>query len=405
MRMHTPVLVVALFAPLLLSLPLSPPLPAQGTSRTLVKPEVEYREPFSQLTAVRELRDGRVVVVDFREKLVQLIDLKAQKSTKIGREGSGPGEYGLPMGLVGLPGDTSIIFDPMNTRYLTILPDGRTGATFRIEMAPRSGTGPAVGGPTVQTITAPRATDSQGRLYFEGPPLTMGPQGPVPSDSAAVMRYDRKTKRLDTLAFLQLPKNSATVQSISSGGQQNVNIRIGGPSPFPSRDGWTVLPDGSIAVARVKDYHVDIIAPNRTVTRGPAVPFSPVKIGDAEKQEYRDSRTSSNTVAIAMTNENGKVSTSAMAPPKAADPAEWPSVKPPFTATMVASPTGEIWVPRSRSAKDLAPRYDVFSKDGKLTGTVVFPPRTRVAALGSGGAIYTVRTDDDDLQYLQRFRR
>ncbi len=110
-------------------------------------------------------------------------------------------------------------------------------------------------------------------------------------------------------------------------------------------------------------------------------------------------------MSIAMTNDNGKVSTSAAPPPKATEPAEWPSVKPPFTAGVVASPTGEIWVPRSRTAKDVAPRYDVFSKDGKLTGTVVFPPKTRVAALGNGGAIYTVRTDQDDLQYLQRFRR
>ncbi len=311
------------------------------------------------------------------------------------------------MGLVGLPGDTSIIFDPINTRYLTILPDGKTGATFRLETAPpRSGNGREGGAPMVQTITAPRATDAQGRLYFEGAPLVMGPQGPVASDSAAVMRYDRKTKRMDTMTFVQLPKNTAKVESSGSGGQQNVNIRIGGPSPFPSRDNWTVLPDGSVAVARVKDYHVDIIAPNRAVTRGPAVPFAPVRIGDAEKQEYRDSQKSGgNSMALSMTNENGKVTTSAAAPPKAAEPAEWPTLKPPFTAGVVPSPTGEIWVPRSRTAKDLAPRYDVFSKEGKLTGTVVFPPKTRVAALGNGGTIYAVRTDDDDLQYLQRFRR
>lgn len=403
MRRSIPVCQVAFVSTLAFALPLQ----SQGTVRTLSKPEVEFRDPFTQLTAVRELRDGRVVVADFREKLIQLVDLKSQKATKIGREGSGPGEYGLPMGLVGLPGDTSIIFDPVNTRYLTILPDGKTGATFRLEMTPvRPGNGSELGAPAVQTITAPRATDAQGRLYFEGAPLVMGPQGPIASDSAAVMRYDRKTKRMDTMAFVQLPKNTAKVESSGSGGQQNVNIRIGAPSPFPSRDSWTVLPDGSVAVARVKDYHLDIIAPNRAMTRGLAVPFAAVRVGEAEKQEYRDSQKSGGTtMSIAMTNDNGKVSTSAAPPPKATEPAEWPSVKPPFTAGVVASPTGEIWVPRSRTAKDVAPRYDVFSKDGKLTGTVVFPPKTRVAALGNGGAIYTVRTDQDDLQYLQRFRR
>ena len=182
MRRSIPVCQVAFVSTLAFALPLQ----SQGTVRTLSKPEVEFRDPFTQLTAVRELRDGRVVVADFREKLIQLVDLKSQKATKIGREGSGPGEYGLPMGLVGLPGDTSIIFDPVNTRYLTILPDGKTGATFRLEMTPvRPGNGSELGAPAVQTITAPRATDAQGRLYFEGAPLVMGPQGPNASDSAA----------------------------------------------------------------------------------------------------------------------------------------------------------------------------------------------------------------------------
>ncbi|MBL0169211.1 MAG: hypothetical protein IPP90_00595 [Gemmatimonadaceae bacterium] len=386
-----------------------PSLQGQGTTRTLSKPEAEYAEPFSAIVAVRELRDGRVLVADTKDKTVQLVDLKAGKATKVGREGSGPGEYGLPMQLVGVPGDSSIIFDPLNSRYLTILPNGKPGSTFRLEDGapppkPSAGDGPG-GGRGVVTINAPRASDAQGRLYFEGSPLTFGPDGPVASDSAPVMRYDRKTWRYDTVTFVQLPKNSASVQSSNSGGSRNVQVRIGARTPFPARDAWTVLPNGSVVVVRVKDYHVEVIAPTRQVVRGPAVVFTPVKVGEAEKQEFRDSQKGSAALGITRSVENGKVTTGAAPAPPAEEPKEWPTTKPAFTQNGVfVTPAGEIWVLRSRAAKDETPRYDVFSAVGKQTGQVVLPRKTRLIGFGVAGAIYTVRSDEDDLQYLQRFR-
>ncbi|MEQ1693101.1 MAG: hypothetical protein ABMA00_17560 [Gemmatimonas sp.] len=393
---------------LLVSLPAM--LPAQVTTRTLSKPESEFAEPFSAIVGIRELRDGRVLVADNRDKVVQLVDLKAGKASKVGREGSGPGEYGLPMRLVGVPGDSSIIFDPLNSRYLTILPNGKPGSTFRLEdgaPAPKAASddGPGGGGRGIVSIMAPRAVDAQGHLYFEGSPISFGPNGPVASDSAPVMRYNRKTWRYDTLTFVQLPKNAASVETSGSGGQRNVQVRLGGRAPFPARDAWTVLPNGNLVVVRIKDYHVDIVSPTRQVTKGAAVAFSPVKVGEAEKKEYRDAQKSSPGVGITRSVENGKVTTGAAPMAPAEEPKEWPAVKPAFTENGVfASPSGEIWVARSRSAKDEIPRYDVFSSTGKLTGVVALPRKTRLIGFGNGGAIYTVRTDEDDLQYLQRFR-
>ena len=108
------------------------PVAAQQPTRTLAKPLAEYGEPFSQIAAIRELKDGRLLVVDSRDKLVQLVDLTAKTATKVGREGSGPGEYGLPTQLFALPGDSSVIFDPLNQRYLMVHPDGKPGASFRV---------------------------------------------------------------------------------------------------------------------------------------------------------------------------------------------------------------------------------------------------------------------------------
>src|SRR5688572_6907671 len=65
------------------------PAAAQPPLKTLAKPDAEYAEPFTQINGVRELKDGRVIVSDVREKTVQLVDLKTGSAQKIGREGSG----------------------------------------------------------------------------------------------------------------------------------------------------------------------------------------------------------------------------------------------------------------------------------------------------------------------------
>lgn len=389
----------------------APLLSAQPAPRALTKPDAEFGEPFSQVVGVRELRDGRLIVTDTRDKIVQVVDLKSGSATKVGREGSGPGEYGLPAQLFAFPGDSSAVFDPLNQRYLMVLPDGKPGATFRVgDDAPRSDA-PATGGRRVMIggmgLGMPRASDAKGSLYFEGSPIVFGPNGPVAADSAPLVRYQRATKQADTLAWLMLPKGDAQVKTSGSAGQQNVSVRIGGMTPYASRDQWTVLPNGTLVIARVKDYHLDFISPTKQLTRGPAVAFTPVKVGNAEKEEFRKAARNPTGVAIMRTVEDrggqARSQTSTGVPPFE-EPAAWPATKPPFTS-ILTGPTGELWVARSRSAADEIPAYDVFNAAGALTARITFPKRTRVVALGTGGTVYTVRTDEDDLQYLQRYRR
>ena len=410
---------ISLCTPCVIALLASAALPAaaQLPTRTLFKPLAEHREPFSQIAAVRELKDGRLLVVDSRDKLVQLVNLNANRATKVGREGSGPGEYGLPTQLFALPGDSSVIFDPLNQRYLMVHPDGKPGATFRVGDEPSGPPRPSQGqrsdggGPVMRIgglgFGMPRASDARGRLYFEGGGISMGPNGPVTADTAPIVRYDRASKAVDTLAWVQLPNNNASVKSSGSGGKQRMEIRIGGRTPCPARDAWTVLSNGTVVIARVGDYHLELVSPTRAVTRGAAVAFTPVHVGNAEKQEYRDQSKNAGGISISRTDggPGGAETRASAAPPPFEEPAEWPKAKPPFNSSGVfVTPAGEIWIARNRSASDPVPSYDVCSTAGKLTGKVVLRRQTRVIGFGSGGTIYTIRVDDDDLPYLQRFR-
>ena len=84
---------------------------------------------------------------------------------------------------------------------------------------------------------------------------------------------------------------------------------------------------------------------------------------------------------------------------------DWPDVKPPFVPrTVYAAPEGDLWVQRSTPARDSVPVYDVFNASGNLAARIALPKGRRLVGLGKGVA-YATRTDDDGLQWLERYKR
>jgi hypothetical protein len=372
------------------------PAVAQAPLRTLTKPDAEYAEPFTLINGVRELRDGRVIVSDTREKTVQILDLKTGTATKIGREGSGPGEYALPARLLAMPGDTSVVYDPLNRRFLVITPDGKAGPFASYENSDA--------GITRITIGA-RYTDARGRLYSAGPSFSIGPNGaPTSSDTAPILRLDRATRKTDTVAFVHVP--NTTIQT--SQGGTNVTVRAGGGNPFVSVDDWAVTPDGRVAVVRTKDYHVDWYGPDGKRTSGPAIAYEKIKVTEDDKKAFRERRAGGGN-GFMITEQRGSGGTERSAAVAQAvaglpEPTDWPDVKPAFVgAAAAAAPNGQLWVLRTRPAKDKVPTYDVFDGSGKVIGRVALPANTRLVGFGAN-TVYLARSDEDDLQYLQRYR-
>lgn len=373
-------------------------LDAQPT-RSLARPEAEFPEPFTQVGAVRELSDGRLVVIDPRDKIVQLVDFRNGSGTKVGREGSGPGEYAFPSRLVALPGDSSGVYDMLNSRMLVVLPNGKPGSFITTEAAAVGGG--AGGRGTVRIGGAlPRFTDARGRLYWTGQPFTQaaGDGPPTSADSVPVVRYDRATKKTDSLAWVRVAKGNVQ----TSGGSGNVQLRIGIANPFQPRDEWAVLPDGRVAVLRSPEYRVDWYGPNGKSSSAP-IAYEKLKLTEAHKAQWRESRKQQTMMMVTMNNGQRSVRTG---PPAAdlPDPGDWPELLPPFVdnATFVA-PDGMLWVHRTRAANDPTPNYDVLDGTGKVAMRVELPAGTRLVGLGKG-TVYATRTDDDDLQYLQRYR-
>ena len=365
--------------------------------RSLTKPDAEYSEPFTNVGGVRELSDGRLVVIDARDKTIQVVDLKAGSGTKVGREGSGPGEYALPMRLVALPGDSSGVYDMLNTRLLVVLPNGKPGPFITLEQPATPGPG---GGTMRLGGATPRFSDAKGRLYWTGQPFINGPDGgpPKAADSVPVLRYDRATKKTDSLAWVRVPKNNVQ----ASGGSNNMRVSIGTSNPFQPRDEWAVTPDGRVAVLRSPEYRVDWYGPAGKVV-GTPIAYDKIKVTERHKQLWRESR--KQQVSMMVTMNNGQRSVRTGPPPAdAPDPGNWPEVLPPFLDQSVfPAPNGTIWVNRTREASDDTPNYDVLDTNGKVATRFELPKGTRVVGVGAG-VVYVVRTDSDDLQYLQRYR-
>jgi hypothetical protein len=373
----------------------APSLFAQPAPVRLGPATAELPDPLSSVAGLRELSDGRVIVLDTRERTVWLTDAAFRSASKVGREGNGPGEYTRPAALAALPGDTTWIADGMSRRTLVLTPNGKFAKDeSSVEIRPSEG--------VTYTVT-PRGTDAQGRLYM-ALPLGLIHRGPDDKGETPIVRYDRRTMRFDTVATFVDPTRvrpaTTTPQPVpGSGGGVRLGASGGGVG-YAGKDDWSVAPDGAVAVVRAAPYRVDWVLPNGTRRDGKPVTYEKVRVRDAEKEELLDELRSRGGGTITTTGADGRSQTRTI-PPSA--PQTWADVKPPFVAnTAIAAPNGTLWVQRSATATQKEVTWDLFDRSGTITMQVLLPRRARVVGFGKT-AVYVARYDDDDLIHLARY--
>lgn len=349
----------------------------------LTRPQATAPDGFSAIAGFRVLADGRVLVADAVEQTVAAVNLRTGARTDIGRQGSGPGEYGMPGALFAGAGDTTYMLDMGNRRLLVITPDGRVSTeTIPLRMP---------GGGMVPLF--PRGMDRQGRVYFDLAGIMMpGLEENARQGRAPLMRWDRASDRVDTLGYVHFPPSNTRMQA------GEVRVQIGGGGPFRPRDAWAVTPDGRVGMARTNPYHVEWFGAGRPAT-GPEVPWRPVPVTDAEKNAWADRLTQRGMMVEV---ENGRRST--RRPPRPdINQMEWPETMPPFPAGgVLATADGQLWVERSRPARAAERTYDVFDAQGRHVRQVVVTGGGEVRWVDASG-VYVIREDDDGLQWIERY--
>lgn len=422
--------------------------PSSGAGRVAIRqlgaPVATSTEALGSLAAVRQLPNGNVLVNDPARRRVLLMDPQLNIVSVVADSTSNTANAygGSSGGLIAYRGDSTLFVDPASLSMLVIDPSGKIVRTIA---APRpsdvmSLTGGIFGTP---------GFDSQGRLIYRsmsfgrfqrpqpGQPFTP----PTPPDSAALVRFDLATRKLDTLGFFKIPKPNMSVSQDANGGMR-MQITM---NPLPIVDEWAVMSDGSVALVRGRDYHVEFIAADGAKTVADKIPYDWQRMTDDDKQRFLDSAkvaiekqraalTASGGVAGAAARGGIEGALGAMAggativmrgdgpgggPPRldmggggpggGSQPvvmvpvSELPDYKPVFGPGAVrADMDGHLWV-RTIPTKVLTGGaiYEVIDRSGKLVDRVQVPTGTTIAGFGQGSVVYLGMRDDKGL-HIQR---
>ncbi len=388
-------------------------------------------ETFVNVTAVRPLSNGSVLVNDTGGRRVLLFNPQLTSFTIVADSTSATANAyaGRVGGLIAYKGDSSLFVDPQSISMLVFDPAGKVA---RVMSLPRA--------QDAQTLASPLgspALDPQGRMVyrtnfgFQNRTITSGPPAgsaagafPVPQipDSAAIVRIDLATRKLDTLGFIKTPKIKMDVTRDDNG-----NVRMSSQiNPLPVVDDWAMTPDGAVAFVRGRDYHVDWVNPDGSKVSATKVPFDWQRMSDEDKVAFIDSvkaaraRQGANAPTAALPGAGGPApapgggNTQIMifggtsgpggGPPSRGSmsmqqnfiaASELPDYKPPFFAGSTrADRHGNLWI-RTIPTSAIAggPVYDVIDRKGELIDRVQVPAGRTIIGFGPSDSVFLVNRD------------
>ena len=290
--------------PILLALAQTPPpvtqqQPQQTAPRPMPGPQIQRiatasalsTEPLGVINSVRELPDGRVLVNDGVRRRLLIMDTTLTKVEVVLDSLSDiANTYGTAQGaLIPYRGDSTLFVDRASHAIVVLDPQGRMArvrSVWRVEHAPwftnNSG---SFGWPGV---------DRKGRIVYRiparpAPPKVAPPSGvpwiPQEPDSAFIIAMNLETRTADTLGYIRIPRQESRVRQTPTGGFNFEMVA----NPLPSTDEWAILPDGTVAFVRWRDYRVEYLNPDGTLTSGQKLPYDWQRLNDDDKQRVVDS--------------------------------------------------------------------------------------------------------------------
>lgn len=397
-------------------------------ARLIAAPDAKSPPRLAAPVAVRELPTGRVLVNDTQRRQLLLFDRDLTAMTIVADSAGGSASsYGAgPGGIIPFFGDSTLLVDPAGLSMFVVDPAGKIA---RVASVPRSQDAAALG---TNTTSSP-GFDASGRLVYRGisrvKQVTNGGLTIAEfPDSVDIDRVDLATRRVDTAAFFKISKTNMIITQTEHGVSVGAEI-----NPVQTIDDWAVLSDGSIAIVRGLDYHVDLLRPDGTLASAPKIPFDWRPLTDDDKVAVIDSakravdRMIANGTAAAMMSMHGGAgapapglhggggatfgsgSTPNTAQPtvKMVSPSALPDYWPPFgQGAAKADVDGNLWV-RTTAKRDNAIGgliYDVVDHAGILIDRVQVPPGRQIIGFGKGGVVYMAARDDAGA-WLERTHR
>ncbi len=369
------------------------PAPSRAAIRPLGAIIAKAPITFDTLINVRGFSDGRVLVNDpIGLRLLTLDPTFSKVTIWSDTTGATKYNYGTQIAvMMPVAGDSSVMLEQRSNSLVMIDPQGTFGRVYAL---PKTSDAPAV---ALSTMYGGAGIDPQGRLvHFGRPNPIANPQLPctptkpaMTADSVPLVRANFESRQIDTIAQLRFSYITGDIiENPSQKGcwqwRQKADVL-----PYYG-DQWMLLADGTVAIVRQLDYHMDWIAPDGTKTSSPKMPFDWRPIPVEEKQRMMDS------VAKIMD------SVAAARPiPPGAPPGFKPPVRPTVGLTEIPDyypPTrlgsmkldfdGNLWIPptTSRDARG-GLLYDVVNRKGEVIERVQLPAGRSIAAFVPGGRV------------------
>jgi hypothetical protein len=400
-------------------------------------PDASSPHVFANVLAVRALPSGQVLVNDGGNRQLLLLSPTLQPAVVVADSTSGSlNSYGVRSGaLIPYVADSSLFIDPAGLSMFVITP---AGTISRVASVPRSQDAGSLG---AQQLTNP-GVDAQGRIVYRGLPnraLQLAQQAakpgqpgfqiPDPPDSVALVRIDLATRKLDTAAFYKIAKVKMNMTQTDRGFTATSEI-----NPMPVVDDWALLSDGSIAIARGQDYHIDWVGADGAVTPSAKLPFDWQRMSDDDKAAVLDSAKAAiekarnapptdggrgagniagqQIMVMSMRGGDGVAtrSNTAMPMPGIAmvDASELPDYRPAFTAnSMRGDMDDNVWIRTTATRAGTVaagPIYDVVNRKGELVDRVQVPAGRSIIGFAKGGVVYMLARDGGQT-WLERTHR
>jgi len=383
-----------------------PPIPL----RTLGTILATGTSPVGALVDIRPLSDGRVLVNDPQKRQLLLYDASLSNpivvadTTSSTQKAYGKGGASITPYLA----DSTLFIDQTSLAVLVVDPSGKIARTFAV---PRAAD---ITFMTRPTVYGNPGFDGKSGLIYRKPVLSLAaPRGagaPVTmrQDSAFIVRADIATHAIDTIGAIRL-SGSNTTTTIGADGRISTKRIM---NPVPTVDDWTVASDGSVALIRGGDFHIDWVSPDGTKSSSPRIPFDWKHLTDSAKAAMIDSikaiyaaEPESLTTTV-----DGVKRTIARPPiPDVVEPSELPDYMPPFGPVLPpffvarADADGNVWIPINGPGLRRTPAYDVVNRKGALVDRIQLLPGFTLLGFGPG-VVYVSSRNDQGVGVLSRVR-
>jgi len=247
-------------------------------------------ETLGAVLGVRQLPRGALLVNDAGRRQIRLFDSSLATSTIVlDSAAGGSRSYGRrPAPLLAYAGDSSL-FPDYQSRTVIVLDDrGQVARSLALPIVDDIG-----------LIRAGAGVDDKGRvIYASGPTRTQATapgEFPTYGDSVPILRADLTLRRTDTLGQVARPEGRTSGRTPDGG----ATITLWTIDPLRTIDNWAVVSDGSLALVRGHDYHVDWVRSNGATSSAPKMPFDWKRLNADDKQRIVDSTRAELDSAIA----------------------------------------------------------------------------------------------------------